>query len=157
MTTIGLEVSVLMPFRVEIGTQVVVVLDQEVGLTDTDPEEVGLLAEEVVDLLVAVGIDIREAALTVLLLIHGSREQADITKHIGIVDRDEETMETTHRQTSDGTVRLVLLHTVGLLDEVHHIRKGRLERALHRLGLITRVVIRSMGMWGVGASFEQFR
>ena len=42
-------------------------------------------------------------------------------------------METTHRQTGDGAVSLILLHTVGLLNELHDIGEGSLETALHGL------------------------
>ena len=38
MTTVGLEVGVLVTLRVEIGAQVVVVLDEEVGLAAANPE-----------------------------------------------------------------------------------------------------------------------
>jgi hypothetical protein len=43
VTTLGLKVSVLVVLRVEISTQVVVILDEEVGLADANPEEVALL------------------------------------------------------------------------------------------------------------------
>ena len=58
MTTISLKVGVLVALGVEIGTQVVVVLDEEVGLANANPEQLGALAEQVVDLCVAVGIDV---------------------------------------------------------------------------------------------------
>ena len=66
--------------RIEIGTQVIVVLDEEIGLADTNPEQIGLLTEEVVYLRVTIGIDIGEASLTILLLIDRSREQANINQ-----------------------------------------------------------------------------
>ena len=69
-----------------------------------------------------------------LILIDSCREQAYVTEHIGIVDRDEEAMKATHRQTRDGTMGFVLFHAIGLLNELHHIGEGSLERALHRLG-----------------------
>ena len=78
--------------RIEIGTQVIVVLDEEIGLADTNPEQIGLLAEEVVYLRVTIGIDIGEASLTILLLIDRSREQANIAKQIRIIDADKEAM-----------------------------------------------------------------
>ena len=69
MTTIGLEVGVLVLLAVEVSTQIVVVLNQEVGLTNTNPEEVGLLGEELVDLLIAIGIDLGMTLRIGLLLI----------------------------------------------------------------------------------------
>ena len=39
-----------MVLTIEVSTQVVVVLVEEVSLTDTNPEELGVLGEEVVDL-----------------------------------------------------------------------------------------------------------
>ena len=69
MTTIGLHISVLVLLRVKISTQIVVVLNQEVGLTDTNPEEFRVLSKELVDFSVTIGIDIGESALTVLLLV----------------------------------------------------------------------------------------
>ena len=78
MTTIGLHISVLVLLRIKISTQIVVVLDQEVGLANTNPEQLGVLAEQLVDLSVAVGIDVGESALTVLLLVDSCREQTYI-------------------------------------------------------------------------------
>ena len=69
MTTIGLEVGVLVLLAVEVSTQIVVVLNQEVGLTNTNPEEVGLLGEKLVDLLIAIGIDLGMTLGIGLLLI----------------------------------------------------------------------------------------
>ena len=80
MTTIGLKVSVLVALGVEIGTQVVVVLDEEVGLANANPEEVGVLGEEPVNLCVAVGIDFGMTALVVLLLVDSGREQSYVAE-----------------------------------------------------------------------------
>ena len=85
MTAVGLEVGVFVLLRVEIGAQVVVVLDEEIGLADTYPEEVGLLGKETVNLSVAVGIDFRMAVGVGLLLVDGGREQADVAEEVGIV------------------------------------------------------------------------
>ena len=52
VTTIGLKIGVLVALGVEIGTQVVVVLDEEVGLANANPEERGLLGKEGINLLV---------------------------------------------------------------------------------------------------------
>ena len=134
MTTIGLQIGVLVTLRVEVGAQIVVVLDQEVGVTATDPEELGILTEQVVDLAVAVSIDVGEAVGIGLLLIDSGREQAYVAKQIRIINADEETVETTHRQASDSTMSLILLHTISLLDEVHHIGESSLKRTLHGLG-----------------------
>ena len=121
-----------MVLRVEISAQVVVVLDEEVGLADTYPEQLGVLGKELVDLSIAVGIDVGETTVR-LLLIDSGREQTYVTEHIRIVDRDEQAVETTHRQTGDGAVSLILLHTVGLLNELHDIGESGLETALHGL------------------------
>ena len=133
MATLGLQIGVLVVLAVEICTQVVVVLDEEVGLTDTNPEQAGLLCEELVYLSIAVGIDVGESALTVLLMVDRCREQTYITEEIRIVDADEEAVETTHRQTCDGTVSLVLLNTICLLDKLHYIGECCLEATLHGL------------------------
>ena len=50
MTTLGLEVGIFVVPAIEISAQVGIVLVEEVGLTATDPEEFGVLAEELVDL-----------------------------------------------------------------------------------------------------------
>ena len=134
MATLGLEVSVLVLLAVEISAQVIVVLVEEVGLTNTNPEEVGLFAEEVVDLLVAISIDVGESVWISLLLIYSCREKADVAEHVRIVDADEEAVKTTHRQTGDSTMSLIFLDTICLLDEVHDIRESSLERTLHRFG-----------------------
>ena len=42
-------------------------------------------------------------------------------------------METTHRQTSDGAVSLILLYTVGLLYKLYYIGESGLEATLHGL------------------------
>ena len=75
-----------------------------------------------------------ETAWGLLLTVDGSREQTDVVEEVGVVDADEEAVEATHRQACDGTMSLVLLHTVGLLNELHHIGEGCLETALHGLG-----------------------
>ena len=122
-----------MLLRIKISTQIVVVLNQEVGLTDTNPEEFGVLGKKLINLTVTVGIDIRESALTILLLVDSGREQTYVTKRVRIVDSDEEAVETTHRQTGDGAVSLVLLDAVGLLDELNHIGECCLKTSLHGL------------------------
>ena len=71
MTTIRLQIGVLMILTVEVGAQVIVVLDEEVGFTDTNPEQLGVLGEELVDLSIAVGIDIGEATVGLLLIDSG--------------------------------------------------------------------------------------
>ena len=43
VATLGLEVSVLVVLGVEVGTQVIIVLDQEVGLADANPETLMLM------------------------------------------------------------------------------------------------------------------
>ena len=63
MTTLGLEVGVLVLLAVEISAQVIVVLKEKIGLADTNPEELGMLAEQIVNLLVTVCIDIGETAI----------------------------------------------------------------------------------------------
>ena len=133
MATVGFQIGVLVALRVEIGAQVGVVLVEEVSLTDAYPEQVGVLGEQLVDLTIAVLIDVGEAVGIGLLLVDSGREQTYIAEHIRIVDADEEAVEATHRQSGNGTVRLVLLHTVGLLDEFHHIGEGGLEGTLHGL------------------------
>ena len=70
MTTIGLKVGVLVALGVEIGTQVVVVLEKEVGLANANPEELGILGKEGINLLVAVGIDVGESVGIFLLLVN---------------------------------------------------------------------------------------
>ena len=101
MTTLGLEVGVFMVLGVEISAQVIVVLKEEVGLANANPEELGMLAEQIVNLLVTVCIDIGETAIgRVLLLIDSCREQSHIVECIRIVDADKETVEATHRQTA---------------------------------------------------------
>ena len=42
-------------------------------------------------------------------------------------------METTHRQSSDGAVSLILFYTIGLLDKLNHIRECCLKTSLHGL------------------------
>ena len=71
MTTLGLEVGVFVVLRVEISAQVVVVLDEEVGLADTYPEQLGVLGKELVDLSIAVGIDVGETTVRLLLIDSG--------------------------------------------------------------------------------------
>ena len=127
MTAIRLQIGIFVTFRVKIGAQVIVILDEEIGAATTNPEKFGVLAEQVVDLRITVSIDIGEAVGIGLLLIHSGREQSYVTKHLRIVDADEEAMETTHRQASNGAMIFILLHAVGLLNEVHHIGEGGLE------------------------------
>ena len=133
MTTVGLEVGVFVLLRVEIGAQIIIVLDEEVGLANANPEEVGILGKQTVNLLVTVGIDFRVTIRVGLLLVDGGREQANVAEEVGIIDGDEEAVETTHRQTGNGAVGLVLLDAVGLLDELYHVGECRLETSLHRL------------------------
>ena len=71
MTTLGLQIGVFVVLRVEISAQVVVVLDEEVGLADTYPEQLGVLGEELVDLSIAVGIDVGETTIGLLLIDSG--------------------------------------------------------------------------------------
>ena len=54
---------------VEVGTQVVIVLEEEVGLPNANPEEVGLLGKQSVNLCIAVSIDFRMAIGVGLLLV----------------------------------------------------------------------------------------
>ena len=86
MTTLGLEVGVLMVLGVEIGAQIVVVLYEEVGFADTDPEQSWVLAEEIVDLGITVGIDLGMTLCALLLLIDSCREESYVAKEIRIVD-----------------------------------------------------------------------
>ena len=86
MTTVGLEIGVFVLLRVEVGAQVVIVLDEEIGLADTYPEEVGLLGKETVNLSVAVGVYFRMTVGVGLLLVDGGREQADVAEQVRIVD-----------------------------------------------------------------------
>ena len=66
----------------------------------SDPIEGWLLAEEGSQLLVIVLINRRDVGIR---HTNGSREQADVVEHIGIVLADELRVEATHRQTCDGT------------------------------------------------------
>ena len=86
-----------MALGVEIGTQVVVVFEEEVGLANANPEERGILGKEGINLLVAVGIDVGESVGVFLLLVNGCREETYVAEEVGIVDADEQTVETTHR------------------------------------------------------------
>lgn len=76
MTTISLKVGVLVALGVEIGTQVVVVLEEEVGLANANPEELGILGKEGINLLVAVGIDVGESVGVFLLLVNEFAENS---------------------------------------------------------------------------------
>ena len=69
MTSVSLQIAILVLLRVEVSSQVVVVLDEEVGLADSYPKELGVLAEEHVYFLVAVSIDVGEPFITLLLLV----------------------------------------------------------------------------------------
>ena len=75
MTTVGLQIGVFVTLGVKVGTSVVVVLDEEVGPADTNPEEVRVFAEQVVDLLVTVSVDVGESIGISLLLDYGSGER----------------------------------------------------------------------------------
>ena len=131
MTTLGLQISVLVVLGVEFGTQVIIVLDEEVGFADTYPKEFRVLAEQLVNLRVAVGIDTLDT--TLLLLVDSGGEEADIIEGIGVIDADEQAVEATHRQAGDGTVGLVGLHPIGFLDEADDIGECGLEMSVHRL------------------------
>ena len=96
MPSIGFKIGVFMLLGIKIGAKVVVVLNEEVGLAYANPEEAGFLAKQIVDLGVAVGIDLGMTAIAVLLLIYGCGEQTDIIEEVRIVDADEEAVETTH-------------------------------------------------------------
>ena len=96
MTTLGLEVGIFVVLTIEVSAQVVVVLVEEVSLTDTNPEELGVLGQEVVDLRVAVCIDLGMTIRIGLVLIDSCREETYIVEQIRIVDGDEEAVETTH-------------------------------------------------------------
>ena len=96
MATLGLKVGIFVVLAIEISAKVGIVLVEEVGLTATNPEELGVLAEEPVDLRIAVSIDIGETFRIGLLLIDSCREQTYITERIRIIDRDEKAVEATH-------------------------------------------------------------
>ena len=70
MTAIRLQISIFVMLGVEVGAQVVVVLEEEVSLADTNPEQFGVLAEKIIDLLVAVLVNCLQTA--VLLLVNSS-------------------------------------------------------------------------------------
>ena len=93
MTAVGFKVSVLVVLSVEIGTQVVIVLDKEVGLANTYPEEVGILTEQTVNFGIAVGINLRMASAIGLLLVYRSRQQADLATEVRVLDTDEQAVE----------------------------------------------------------------
>ena len=86
MSTIGFQIGVLMMLAVEIGAKIVVVLDEEIGLTDTNPEKLGVLGEEVVDLGITICIDLGMSVGIGLVLIDCCREQTYIVEGIRIVD-----------------------------------------------------------------------
>ena len=81
---------------VKISAKVIIVLNEEVGLTYANPEELRILAKQIVNLCVTVSVDLRMTAIAVLLLINGCGEQTNIVEEVRIVDANEEAMETTH-------------------------------------------------------------
>ena len=89
MPTVGLQIGVLVVLRIEVSTQVVVVLDEEVSLTDTNPEQFGILLEQLVDFAITVLLDVGMSVGVRLLLVDSGREQTYIVEQVRIVDRDK--------------------------------------------------------------------
>ena len=96
MTTIGLHIGEWIMVLGQFLSKGGIVLKEEVGVADTNPEELWLGSKQVCQLLVEVIIDLLVGATTSLFLAYGSREEPHITKGLRIVDGNIEGMESTH-------------------------------------------------------------
>ena len=96
MTAIGLHIGERIMVLGQFLSKGGIVLKEEVGVADTNPEELWLGCKQVSQLLVEVILDVLVDATTSLFLANGCREEPHITKGLRIVDGNIEGMESTH-------------------------------------------------------------
>ena len=133
MTFSGFIIFIFVTLLVQHLAVVVIGLEQEVFITDSDVIECRFLGKLGFQFDFKVVINRR---LHIFVGHDGSREQPYIVEHVRILLGDVHGVETSHRETSNGTPLLVGLCTVSLINEFHHVGESRFERTFHRLGQI---------------------
>ena len=69
MTALGLHIGILVVLAVQDTAECRVVGIEEIGLADTNPEQFGVLAEKIIDLLVAVLVNCLQTAVLLLVKV----------------------------------------------------------------------------------------
>ena len=125
-----LEIFVFIPLFVEHLPIINIRLIEEILVADTNPIQCRCFGKLALQLGVEVGVNLR---LRALARKYGSREQPHIVKFIGILLRDVQRMESTHRQACDGAAVLIVDGAIVGFHILHHLGEGSLECAVHRL------------------------
>ena len=107
MSALGLHVFIRITGGVQLGAELVVGLDEEIGPADTDPEHRRLLGEVGLQLGVHVLIDLLVRRALLGARADGGGEHAGVVEHVRVVQGDVERVETAHGQTADGAALLL--------------------------------------------------
>ena len=117
MTAVTFVIFILVAFRIQVFAIAGICLVQEIGIAYTYPVQSGIGLEHRAELLCHCGVDflltlVGIGQLEILFQRYCSREQSYVIKHIGVSLGDAEGMSAAHRQSADGTVFLILQHSV---------------------------------------------